>query len=180
MTSSPRDAALVEMILLGDHGAFDQLVTRYRDTYTRFAVRMLGDRADAADVLQGAWLRALRNLHQCRDPDRFQAWFYSIVVNECRTFASRRNVRERRYDRDAEMAQIAAVDVRDSGLQEEIELALAALPADQREAFVMKHVEALSYDEIAAITGVGVSALKMRVKRACDRLRFLLEEVHHG
>ena len=168
------------MILMGDVRAFDDLVSTHRDTYTRFAVRMLGDRADAADVLQGAWLRALRNLHKCREPERFEAWFYSIVANECRTFAIRRGHRERRFDREADVSQIPALDSQEFVLQEEIELALAALPTDQREAFVLKHVEAFSYEEIAAITGARVSALKMRVKRACDRLRTMLEGVHHG
>ena len=51
---------------------------------------------------------------------------------------------------------------------------------EQREAFVLKYVEELGYDEMAALTGVGVSALKMRVMRACDRLRELLKEVHNG
>jgi RNA polymerase sigma-70 factor (ECF subfamily) len=63
-------------------------------------------------------------------------------------------------------------------LRDEIERALARLDVDQREAFVLKHVEELSYEEMAEITGAGISALKMRVKRACDRLRELLEGVH--
>ncbi|NUQ19948.1 MAG: hypothetical protein HOQ09_03210 [Gemmatimonadaceae bacterium] len=50
------------------------------------------------------------------------------------------------------------------------------LPVEQREAFLLKHVEEVSYEEMAEITGAGVSALKMRVKRACARLRELLEE----
>jgi RNA polymerase sigma-70 factor (ECF subfamily) len=62
--------------------------------------------------------------------------------------------------------------------REEIARALQRLPSDQREAFLLKHVEDLSYEEIAAATGVGVSALKMRVKRACDRLRDQLREVY--
>jgi RNA polymerase sigma-70 factor (ECF subfamily) len=61
-----------------------------------------------------------------------------------------------------------------------IERALSMLPAEQREAFLLKHVEELSYEEIAEMTGVSVSALKMRVKRACDALRDLLEGVYHG
>jgi len=61
--------------------------------------------------------------------------------------------------------------------REEIQRALLALDEDQREAFLLKHVEELGYDEIAELTGVGVSALKMRVKRACERLRALLHEV---
>jgi RNA polymerase sigma-70 factor (ECF subfamily) len=61
--------------------------------------------------------------------------------------------------------------------REEIERALSRLDPEQREAFLLKHVEELSYEEMAEITGAGISALKMRVKRACDRLRQLLEEV---
>jgi RNA polymerase sigma-70 factor (ECF subfamily) len=67
-------------------------------------------------------------------------------------------------------------DQADNGVwRAEVERALAALPRDQREAFVLKHVEELEYEAIAEITGAGVSALKMRVKRARERLRALLE-----
>ncbi len=62
--------------------------------------------------------------------------------------------------------------------REEIYRALEQVDAMQREAFLLKHVEDLSYEEMAEVTGVGVSALKMRVKRACDRLRELLQEVY--
>ena len=58
----------------------------------------------------------------------------------------------------------------------ELERAMAVLPEDQREAFLLKYVEQLEYTEMSAITGVGVSALKMRVQRACTRLRQELHE----
>jgi RNA polymerase sigma-70 factor (ECF subfamily) len=64
--------------------------------------------------------------------------------------------------------------------QEEIGRALATLPADQREAFLLKHVEELSYEEMAELTGTTVPALKMRVSRACDRLRRELEGVYRA
>jgi RNA polymerase sigma factor (sigma-70 family) len=63
--------------------------------------------------------------------------------------------------------------------EQEIQRALDRLPAEQREAFVLKYVEELSYEQMAEITGAGVSALKMRVKRACERLRELLEGAYH-
>ena len=63
-----------------------------------------------------------------------------------------------------------------SDLRAELQRVVDALDADQREAFLLKHVEQLSYDEMAAATGVGVSALKMRVKRACDRMQWMLRE----
>ena len=59
-----------------------------------------------------------------------------------------------------------------------LSVTVGELSADQREAFLLKYVEELGYDEMSEITGVGVSALKMRVMRACDRLRVLLKEVH--
>jgi RNA polymerase sigma-70 factor (ECF subfamily) len=61
--------------------------------------------------------------------------------------------------------------------REAIEWALARVDAQQREAFLMKYVEELSYEEMADLTGAGISALKMRVKRACERLRVMLREV---
>ena len=63
-----------------------------------------------------------------------------------------------------------------SDLRAELQRVVDALDPDQREAFLLKHVEQLSYDEMAAATGVGVSALKMRVKRACDRMQWMLRE----
>ena len=65
----------------------------------------------------------------------------------------------------------------DPALRLRIEQALATLPVEQREAFLLKHVEEMEYDEMATLTGVGVSALKMRVKRAVERLREQLEGV---
>jgi RNA polymerase sigma-70 factor (ECF subfamily) len=61
-----------------------------------------------------------------------------------------------------------------------IEQALSSLPPEQREAFLLKHVEELSYEEMSEMTSVSVPALKMRVKRACDALRNLLDGVYNG
>ena len=172
------DAELVRAVLGGDVDAFGPLVERYQHDYVRFARRMLGSHDDADEALQAAFLRAYRALAQCRDPQRFGAWLYHIFANECRTRATRGGRRERRFLRDEATLERASVDhpADDGALRDEIQHALDQLPEDQREAFVLKHVEDLSYDEMAEITGAGVSALKMRVKRACERLRDLLVE----
>lgn len=85
----------------------------------------------------------------------------------------RRARRERRFARDEEvLAALATADPeRDRVLLDRIRVAVAELPPDHREAFLLKHVEELEYEEMAEVTGAGVSALKMRVKRACERLR---------
>lgn len=173
------DAELVMGTRRGDQRAFAELVRRYRDRHVRFVARMLGDADEAEDVLQSAFVRAFRHIARCDEPARFGSWLHRIVVNECRTFATRRGNRESRFVREPLVLEQleAAASESDHGLLATVKLALAALPADQREAFVMKHVEEMEYEEMAELTGVGVSALKMRVKRAIERLREQLEGV---
>lgn len=83
---------------------------------------------------------------------------------------------------DNELIERAAAEPEDESggtMNERVERALAALPVEQREAFLLKYVEEMSYEEMAEVTRVGISALKMRVKRACDGLRDLLEGVYN-
>ncbi len=175
------DAILVQRVLGGDTGAYALLVARYRERYARFALHMLGNEQDAEEALQDAFVRGYRSLRRCEDPARFGAWLYRILVNRCRTHGGRRTRRERTFVRDP-LALLAASEEHPAervAWREEIEAALLRLDTAQREAFLLKHVEELSYEEMAELTGAGVSALKMRVKRACDRLRELLREVEH-
>jgi RNA polymerase sigma-70 factor (ECF subfamily) len=172
------DAELVRSTLDGDARAFTELVDRHAPACLRYATRMLGDRPDAEDAAQEAFLRAHRALasYDWRLP--FRTWLFAILINRCRTAMARRARRERTVVADPDA--IALSFVADGGealeLRDEIERALAALSAEQREAFLLHHVEGLSYDEMAEATGAGVSALKMRVKRASERLQVLLEE----
>ncbi len=176
------DGELVARVLGGEAEAYGPLVARYRARYSRFALHMLGNREDAEEALQDAFVRAYRALPRCEDRDRFGAWLFTILINRCRTAGARRG----RYERVVVTGEHPAIEGA-SGPQgdqwewrEEIARALGSLPEDQREAFLLKHVEDRSYEEMADLTGIGVSALKMRVKRACDRLRTQLEEVYVG
>lgn len=177
MVTAP-DAELVRRVLAGEVEAYGALVERYRPRCARFAVHMLGDAADAEEVVQEAFLRAYRALPRCRQPDRFGAWLLRILANRCRTARASRSRRERLVLLDDGVVGMAAVAHPEdrSAWREEIAVALARLAPEQREAFLLKHVEELDYGEMAEITGAGVSALKMRVKRACERLRELLQE----
>ena len=172
----PSDATLVERTRAGDLEAFALLVARYQGRFLRYARHMLGTIEDAEEAVQDAFVRAHRGLHRA-DPDRFPAWAYRILVNRCRT-AFRRRERRRRiftgWEHASERA-MAASPAGSVGWREELDRALAALPVDQREAFLLKHVDDLSYAEMRELTGASVPALKMRVSRACDRLRATLE-----
>jgi RNA polymerase sigma-70 factor (ECF subfamily) len=174
------DATLVRRVLDGDARAFTILVDRHVQPCLRFATRMLGSAHDAEDVTQEALLRAYRALASYDPRGNFRTWLFAILVNRCRTLLLQRSRYVRRVltDDDALREAVAESDAPSTELRIEIERALAVLEPEQREAFLLKHVEQLGYEEMATVTGVGVSALKMRVKRACERLQELLGEVN--
>ena len=172
------DAMFVRRVLDGDTAAFTTLVDRHAAACTRFATRMLGNREDAEDATQETFLRAYRSLARYEERQAFRTWLFQILINRCRTAAVRRQRRHRMFlvDDDAVASASVRPAAEGSDLRAELQRVVDALDPDQREAFLLKHVEQLSYDEMAAATGVGVSALKMRVKRACDRMQWMLRE----
>ena len=175
------DAELVRRIRAGDIGAYGALVARYRDRLGRYAVHMIGDREDAEEALQDSFVRAYRSLDRCNDPARFGAWLYGILVNRCRTTGARAARRRRLFVQDAEALNGASHPDAMERLEwtDAVERALARLAPEYREAFLLKHVEDLEYEEIAELTGDGISALKMRVKRAREQLQKFLREAEH-
>lgn len=177
---SMTDATLVRRVLDGDSRAFTILVDRHLQPCLRFATRMLGARHDAEDATQEALLRAYRALATYDPSSSFRTWLFAILVNRCRTALLQRSRYVRRVitDEDAMSSAVNGDEAAATELRIEIERALAQLDPDQREAFLLKHVEQLGYEEISAVTGAGVSALKMRVKRACERLQELLGGVN--
>jgi RNA polymerase sigma-70 factor, ECF subfamily len=172
------DGELVRRTLDGDARAFTELVDRHAPACLRYATRMLGDRADAEDAAQEAFLRAHRALATYDADFPFRTWLFTILINRCRTSMSRRARRDRWIVGGVDLGESSNVAPDGDSLEtrDEIEWAVATLPAEQREAFLLRHVEDLGYEEMSRVTGAGVSALKMRVKRASERLRVLLTE----
>jgi RNA polymerase sigma-70 factor (ECF subfamily) len=165
----------------GDVAAFATLVDTYYARCLRFALHMLDSRLDAEEAVQDTFVRVYRALSRYREEEAFEPWLFRILANRCRTSAAK----ERRHSRlveYGEMPEYPSGGRHDAaiGLRDEIGRALAALPLEQREAFLMRHVEGMSYQDMAAAAGAGVSALKMRVKRACDALKLSLTEVDRG
>jgi len=176
------DSAVVRRVLAGDAEAFALLVDAHYERSLRLAMHIVGTREDAEDVVQDTFLRAYRHLERYEERERFAAWLTRILVNQCRTALARRRrsalpaagaswMRDE-SDRDENPAE-------DAARAAELASALARLDPRQREAVALRFGAELSYDEMAAVTGAGVSALKMRVRRACARLRELLEGAPH-
>ncbi len=174
----PPDAEVVARVLGGDREAFGLLMRRYEAGLLRFATRMLRSRDAAADAVAESFVRAYRHLASCRDPARLRTWLYRIVSNRCKSHLARRSVADLPLD---EAPPVADPADNEAALEQAeqlalVERALARLSAEKREAFVLKHVEGLSYDEMAAVTGERIPTLKMRVYRAREALLRALEE----
>jgi RNA polymerase sigma-70 factor, ECF subfamily len=173
------DRAIIDQVLAGDTEAFARLVDRHYDRCARVALRILGNREDAEEAVQDAFLRAFRALASYEDRERFQAWLTRILVNQCRTIRARVNRREEVFSAlEIADAELFAVHGEPDAGWPELERALAQLPPEQREAIVLRYSDDLTYEEMARVTGAGESALKMRVQRAFARLRGLLSEVY--
>jgi RNA polymerase sigma-70 factor (ECF subfamily) len=171
------DAALVALARSGDVEAFGHLVDRYYDDCTRFARRMLGNRHDAEDALQEAFVNAFQALGRYRERDAFRGWLYRIVLNECRRLGSRRWRNDRRLVHDDNaLERLPGRENGDAELRDQLQASLARLEPILREALLLKYGEGFEYAEMAQMTGASIPALKMRVKRARDQMRPWLEE----
>lgn len=176
MTST--DDELVDRIAVADATALADLMSRYGPSLMRFATHFLRSADEADEVMQDVFLRADRAIRRGTRPTRLEGWLFRITVNRCRS--RRRRVWPFVSGAAADhVIALASTDADDEtmALREELALGIAALSPPLREAFLLKHVEGLEYQEMTAITGVGISALKMRVARACEQLRDRLKEV---
>jgi RNA polymerase sigma-70 factor, ECF subfamily len=177
----PSDAEVVGRVRGGDREAYRTLVRRYQDALYRYAFGMTGQQDVAADLTQAALVKAYTQIDRCRDPERFGAWVYRIVVNACKDHLKSRRRRDVSLDGEQSVAVISSedpiADLERSELRRLLDGALARLTEPLRQAFVMKHVEGRSYEEIAELMDVSVPALKMRVMRAREAMKEALEEV---
>jgi RNA polymerase sigma-70 factor (ECF subfamily) len=170
------DQLIISRVLAGHREDFSVLISRYSDPLYRHALGMTGSPDVAEDILQMSFIKAYQHLAEVRG--RFDAWVFRIVANGCKDWL--KNIRRTHlsYDEDDQPSGYATPeeDLDRTELRGDLDHALAALAASLREAFVMKHVEGRSYEEMADLLGTTVGALKMRVHRAREALQVLLEE----
>ena len=170
------DQQIIASVLGGDRDAFATLIQRYSDPLYRHALGMTGSPDVAEDILQQSFIKAYSHLAEVRG--RFDAWLFRIVANGCKDWL--KNIRRTHvsYDEDDQPSSFNTPDedLDRSELRLDLDRALQSLAPSLREAFVMKHVEGRSYEEMAELLGTTVGALKMRVHRAREALQALLEE----
>ncbi|HET9400847.1 MAG TPA: sigma-70 family RNA polymerase sigma factor [Candidatus Acidoferrales bacterium] len=183
------DAAQVAQVLGGDRDAFRVLVERHSRSVFRLAYRMTGNQADAEEVVQEAFLRAYRRLDKFEERANFGTWVYRIGVNCALDLMRKRKtemeqrVTQRTDDEERPdlMESAASSDptperIALSGeLKEHVEAAMRLLSPVERTAFVLRHHEGRSIEEIGAVLKLSAGATKNSVFRAVQKLRKELE-----
>src|SRR3954471_21196763 len=136
------ERAIIQRVLAGDTEAFALLVDQQYDRCIRLAYRILGNREDAEEAVQDAFLRAFRALGSYEDRERFAAWMTRILVNQCRTVRARSERREAVFSDDVDpdyAARHSSVEAADDW--PDLDAALAKLPLEQREAVVLRYAD---------------------------------------
>jgi RNA polymerase sigma-70 factor, ECF subfamily len=165
----------------GDVRAFEELVRRHRTPVFSFLFRLTGDRGRAEDLCQETFLRVVRASEEWEPRALFRTWLYAVARNQATDEARRRAFRRTEPldvpGRAAEPADDPPPDRVAEGalLRPKLEAALAALPAEQREVFLLREHAGLRFHEIAEVTGVPENTVKSRMRYALEALRAKLE-----
>jgi RNA polymerase sigma-70 factor (ECF subfamily) len=168
------DASLVERTLAGDMTAADVLLRRHFRACYLIALSAVGDRADAEDVCQEAFIQALAKLHECRDSERFAAWLGAIVRNvghNRRRYLQRRRTEVITEHSDLAMHMPADRIAERRELRDRLLAALATLGRVQREVVLLHDLEGLRHREIAARLGLSEVMSRRHLSDARARLR---------
>lgn len=182
--NEPDDAALLPGLRARDPAAFERLVTTYQHRMFCLAYRMLGDRSEAADAAQEAFLRVFRGIEQFRGDAKLSTWLHAITSRIClNQLASReRRTATGRQDDQQRLARVPAPAEDPASVAERRELetaldrAIAELPEHHRLVVVLRDVQGLPYEDIAQTLGLELGTVRSRLHRARIELKDKLEK----
>jgi RNA polymerase sigma-70 factor, ECF subfamily len=193
MTADASDLSLVQRVQHGDRGAFDVLVLKYQHKVVKLVMRYVRNPAEAEDIAQDAFIKAYRALPQFRGDSAFYTWLYRIAINTAKNAVVARDRNPVDFDLDMtnnEESYEMQGRLKDSETPEALVLtdeirttvnaAIANLPDDLRTAIVLRELEGLSYEEIAATMDCPVGTVRSRIFRAREAIDGRLREVFEG
>ena len=193
MTADASDLSLVQRVQRGDKGAFDVLVLKYQHKVVKLVMRYVRNPAEAEDIAQDAFIKAYRALPQFRGDSAFYTWLYRIAINTAKNAVVARDRNPVDFDLDMtnnEESYEMQGRLKDSETPEALVLtdeirttvnaAIANLPDDLRTAIVLRELEGLSYEEIAATMDCPVGTVRSRIFRAREAIDSRLREVFEG
>ena len=190
---SESDLVLVRRVQRGDKSAFDLLVRKYQHKVVKLVLRYVRNPAEAEDIAQEAFIKAYRALPQFRGDSAFYTWMYRIAINTAKNSLASRDRSPIRYDLDltdpeeshSVQARLQDPDTPEGmALTEEIRLivnsAIDALPEELKTAIVLRELDGLSYEEIAAAMECPVGTVRSRIFRAREAIDKRLRDVFEG
>jgi RNA polymerase sigma-70 factor (ECF subfamily) len=192
MSVEASDLSLVQRVQRGDRGAFDVLVLKYQHKVVKLVLRYVRNPAEAEDVAQEAFIKAYRALPKFRGDSAFYTWLYRIAINTAKNAAASRGRSPIEYelDRDGEESYDVQARMKDTATPEALAMteeirstvnaAIEALPEDLRTAIVLRELEGLSYEEIAAAMDCPVGTVRSRIFRAREAIDARLKDVFDG
>jgi RNA polymerase sigma factor (sigma-70 family) len=166
------DEILVQKSIEGDQDSYEILVNRYERSVYNLAYRMTNSAPDAQDLAQDTFVRAYKNLEKYNSAYSFKNWILTICSNLTKNVFRKRV--KRRQTEEQYMEDEYLEDRKDNINKDKFELALKKLAPEIRAVLALKYTEECSYDEIAEILMIGVSAAKMRAARGKDELKKIL------
>ena len=183
-----QELLLIEKARSGDIKSFSALVMLYQERAVHIAYSFLGNYEDARDIAQEAFMKTYESLKNFKAESRFYTWFYRILVNACKDFLRKKNVRQHlsfwfRRDGDSEDDPLmniagdtssAAENLMDQELGDEIYKALEKLPLRQRSAFSLRYLEGMSLEATAESMGLSVGAVKANLWHAGQKMQKFL------
>ena len=193
MGADASDLSLVRRVQRGDKGAFDALVLKYQHKLVKLVMRYVRNAAEAEDIAQEAFIKAYRALPQFRGDSAFYTWLYRIAINTAKNaVVSRdrspieynldRSNSDESYDMQGRMKDSETPEglVLTDEIRSTVNAAIDALPEDLRTAIVLRELEGLSYEEIAAAMDCPVGTVRSRIFRAREAIDRRLREVFEG
>jgi RNA polymerase sigma-70 factor (ECF subfamily) len=193
MTADASDLSLVQRVQRGDKGAFDVLVLKYQHKVVKLVMRYVRNAAEAEDIAQDAFIKAYRALPQFRGDSAFYTWLYRIAINTAKNAVVARDRNPVDFDLDMtnndesyEMqgrlkdSETPEALVLTDEIRTTVNAAIANLPDDLRTAIVLRELEGLSYEEIAATMDCPVGTVRSRIFRAREAIDSRLREVFEG
>ena len=185
------DQELVVRVQKGDKSAFDLLVRKYQHRIAKLVARFVSDRSEVEDVTQEAFIKAYRAIRGFRGDSAFYTWLYRIAINTAKNYLVSQGRRPPMSHVEAEEAELtdAGVSLRETltperhmlvnEIAQTVEKAMASLPEDLRTAIVLREIDGLSYEEIAAVMECPIGTVRSRIFRAREaideQLRPLME-----
>src|SRR6201992_1513978 len=195
MSADVSDLSLVRRVQRGDKGAFDALVLKYQHKLVKLVMRYVRNPAEAEDIAQEAFIKAYRALPQFRGDSAFYTWLYRIAINTAKNAVVSRDrspieynidrssdAAEESYDMQGRMKDSETPEglVLTDEIRRTVNAAIEALHEDLKTAIVLRELDGLSYEEIAAAMDCPVGTVRSRIFRAREAIDRRLREVFEG